>query len=180
MSLPGVRTLDHVGLTVPDLGECVRFLVEVVGFEEVYSHRPGGGDGEIQVRQFGRHPETELEGISMLRLATLNLELLQFRAPDQRRQPPRTSDWGGAHLALYSDDIDAAAAHLRSHGAEVLGEPMALPAREAGPGNRFVYCRVPGGLTLELITYPEGKAYEAGTARRLFDPRGLPVWEQQS
>ncbi len=174
--LPTVRALDHVGLTVPDIEICVRFLVDVVGFEEIYSHLPEGGSGEAQARQFGRHPETKLEGITMLRLANLNLELLQFRAPDQCRQVPRSSDWGGAHLALYVDDLDAAMDHLREHGAEVLGTPMDLPGPESGPGNRFVFVNAPGGLTLELVSFRDGKRYEAEGSRRLFDPRQVEPW----
>ncbi|HEY2056160.1 MAG TPA: VOC family protein [Solirubrobacterales bacterium] len=144
--LPGVRTLDHVGLTVPDLAAARRFFVEVLGF-------------------------------SMLRLGTLNLELFEFEAADQRREVPRTSDWGGAHLAFYVDDLPAAVAHLREHGARVLGEPMALPGIEAGQGNQFVFALAPGGVPFELISYPSGKAYEKDGGPRLFDPRREPPWE---
>jgi glyoxylase I family protein len=167
--LPGVRTLDHVGLTVPDLAAAREFFVAVIGFEEVYSHRPEGGDPAVQERQFARHPETRLLGISMLRLGTLNLELFEFEAPDQRREVPRTSDWGGAHLAFYVDDIDAAVRHLRAGGARVLGEPMALPGVESGAGNRFVFALGPGDVAIELITYPAGKGVPG-----LFDPREQP------
>ena len=31
MGLPGLRRLDHVGFTVPDLDEATRFLVDVLG-----------------------------------------------------------------------------------------------------------------------------------------------------
>lgn len=179
--LPGVRTLDHVGLTVPDLAGARRFFVTVLGFVEVYSHRPEGGDREAQERQFARHPETRLLGISMLRLGTLNLELFEFEAPDQRREVPRTSDWGGAHLAFYVDDMAAAVRHLREGGARVLGEPLALPGPEAGEGNEFVFALGPGDVPIELISYPGGKAYEReGGVRegvtRLFDPRQEPRW----
>ena len=171
-----MRTLDHLGLTVPDIGAATHFLVEVLGFDEVYSYAPRDGPGEVQVRQFGRHPESHITRIAALRLGSLNLELFEFRAPDQRRVVPRSSDWGGAHLAFYVDDLDSAVEHLRGHGAQVLGEPMELGGPEAGPGNRFIFALAPGGLTLELITYPEGKAYERETSARLFDPRRLERW----
>jgi glyoxylase I family protein len=176
VTLPGVRTADHVGITVPDLEEGVRFFAGVLGFEERYSHRPPSTRGEVQVRQFNRHPDTEIVGIAMLRLGTLNLELFEFRAPDQRQECPRISDWGGTHLAFYVDDLDAAVEHLRDHDVRVLGEPMALPGPEAGPGNRFVFALGPGGIPIELVSYPEGKAYERTTHRRLFDPRAHERW----
>lgn len=175
MTLPGVRTVDHLGITVEDRAAAVQFLVDVLGFEEVYAHVPGGEDAEIQIRQFDRHAETRLMGITMLRLGTLNLEVLEFCAPDQRRVHPRPSDWGGTHLALYVDDLDEAVAHLRRHEVRVLGRPMALPGPESGPGARFIFAVGPGGLSLELVTYPEGKAYETAGGRRLFDPRTQPL-----
>lgn len=174
--LPTVRTLDHVGLTVPDISAATRFLVDVLGFDEVYSYVPPDGAGEVQERQFGRHPQSRIERITALRLGTLNLELFEFRAPDQRRVVPRSSDWGGAHLAFYVDDLDAALGHLRRHGAQVLGEPMELGGPESGTRNRFIFVLAAGGLTLELITYPDGKAYEQTTRRRLFDPRTHEPW----
>lgn len=174
--LPTVRTLDHVGLTVPDIVAASRFLVDALGFDEVYSYAPEHGSGELQERQFARHSEARIVRITALRLGTLNLELFEFRAPDQRRVVPRSSDWGSAHLAFYVDALDAAVEHLRNHGAQVLGEPMDLSGPEAGPGNRFIFALAPGGLTLELITYPEGKAYEHANGRRLFDPRTHAPW----
>lgn len=174
--LPGVRTLDHVGLSVPDLEQAARFFVAVLGFEEVYAHAPRHAPGDVQARQFDRHPDTVLRGIRMLRLGTLNLELLELDAPDQRREAPRTSDWGASHLALYVDDLEAAVEHLHAHGVQVLGEPMDLPGPESGAGNRFVFAVGPGGVTIELVSYPDGKAYERRTERRLFDPRAEPPW----
>ena len=175
--LPTVRDVDHLGLTVPDLDQAVAFFVDVLGFDLAYSHAPKHAKGPAQERQFNRHPDTEIVGIAMLTLGTLNVELFQFAAPDQRRELPRISDWGGAHIALYVDDLDAALERLRQGGARVLGEPMALPGPEAGDGNRFVFALGPGGVAIELITYPDGKAYESSEAPRLFDPRGRKGWE---
>lgn len=174
--LPTVRTLDHVGLSVSDLDRAVAIFVEVLGFEKLYAHVPAATSGETEERQFARHRETRLLGIAMLRLGTLNLELLQFDAPDQRREAPRTSDWGGMHLAFYVDDLDAAVAHLRDHDVRVLGEPMDLSGPEAGVGGRFVFAVLMDEIAIELVTYPGGKSYERTTSRRLFDPRSHPHW----
>lgn len=174
-ALPTVRTADHIGLTVPDLDAAVSFFVEVIGFEHVYSHVPSHPKAD-QERQFDRHRETHIVGIAMLTLGTMNLELFEFHAPDQRQEVPRISDWGGAHIALYVDDMNAALDYLRLNGVSVLGEPMDLPGPEAGVGNQFVFVQGPGGIPIELITYAGGKAYEARTDRRLFDPRTSARW----
>ena len=169
--LPTLRAADHVGLTVPDLDQGVAFFVDVLGFDLVYTHAPEHAKGASQERQFNRHPDTEIVEIAMLTLGTLNLELFQFAAPDQRQEPPRISDWGGTHLAFYVDDMEAALAHLRDKQVQILGSPMPLPGPEAGDGNMFVFCLGPPGVTIELISYPGGKAYEADAALLAFDPR---------
>ena len=176
--LPGLRAVDHVGLVVPDLAEALALFVDVLGAVPVFEHGPyrGGADPQLQERQFARHPRTEVEKIAMLRIGPLNVELLQFSAPDQRHEVPRTSDLGGHHLALYVDDLDVAVIHLREHGVRVLGEPMPLPGPESGPGARFVFALTSWGLALELVSYPNGKQYEATADGRLFDPREQNTW----
>ena len=40
MGLPGLRRLDHIGFTVPDLDEATAFLVDVLGCEYLYTLGP--------------------------------------------------------------------------------------------------------------------------------------------
>ena len=49
--LPGLRRLDHIGFTVPDLDEAPRFLVDVLGCEYLYSLGPfRDDDGDWMAR----------------------------------------------------------------------------------------------------------------------------------
>lgn len=167
-ALPGLRRGDHVGVVVPDLEAAVGFFTDVLGGRSVLRHGPYRGsaaDPDLQVRQFARHPGTQVEGIAVVHVADTVLELLQFSAPDQRTDPPRTSDLGGHHLAFYVDDLDAAVDHLRSAGVRVLGSPMPLPGPETGDGARFVFALTPWGLALEFVSYPHGKAWQASDPR---------------
>jgi glyoxylase I family protein len=43
---------------------------------------------------------------------------------------------------------------------------------ESGPaaGSFWVYFRAPWGLEMELVSYPNGKAYEAGASVKLWHP----------
>ena len=166
--LPGLRRGDHVGLVVPDLEAAIAFFEDALGGRCVLRHGPyrgGPDDPDMQVRQFARHPRTEVEGIAVVHVADVVLELLQFSAPDQRTEPPRTSDAGGHHVAFYVDDLDAAVAHLRAGGVRVLGEPMPLPGPETGEQARFVFALTPWGLALEFVSYPHGKAWQWREAR---------------
>jgi glyoxylase I family protein len=49
-------------------------------------------------------------------------------------------------------------AYLRERGVEVLGDPTA----STGPseGQRWVYFLAPWGMQFELVSYPNGKAFD--------------------
>lgn len=169
------RDVDHIGLTVPNLDQALAFFVEVLGAEFFYRHGPYGPSADISVSNFQRHPDSIVQGIAMLRLGTKNIELLEYSSPDQSRTWPATSDYGGHHIAFYVEDIDESVSRLRTAGVDVLGSPMPLPGPENGIDARFIFFRAPWGLFLELISYPQGKAYESTMQRRLFDPRSTPL-----
>src|SRR3546814_12530408 len=99
----------------------------------------------------GVRPDATMEKLRFLRLGTgLNIELFQYKSPEQRTVPPLNSDVGGHHIALYVENFDIALAYLRSHGVEVLGEP---PHRVVGQSAvpTGVYFRGPWGLHLEQV-----------------------------
>ena len=169
--LPGLRGGDHLGITVPDIEAASAFLVDVLGAEAFYDLGPVAAADDGLAARLGVDPSAVLRKVRFLRLGHgLNLELFEYAVAGQHRTPPRNSDIGGHHIALYVDDMQAAVAHLRAHGVEVMGEPM---RRDAGPGGgqSWVYFRCPWGLQMELVSYPAGKGYERTTDRRLWDPR---------
>ncbi|CDX56612.1 conserved hypothetical protein [Mesorhizobium plurifarium] len=168
--LPGLRGTDHIGFTVPDLDEAVRFFVGVIGCEPFYELGPFRSDGDWMETHLNVHPRTVMKRLKFLRCRHgSNFEIFEYSAPDQDGTQPRNSDLGGHHLAFYVDDIDDAVAYLRSHGVRVLGEPT---VRTEGPsaGQSWVYFLSPWGMQLELVSFPTGKAYERGTDRRLWHP----------
>lgn len=168
--LPGLRGADHIGLTVPDMQQAVEFFVEKIGAEPYYGLGPFRDDETDSFEvQFGVPSRAVLNEIRLLRLGNLNIELFEWDGSGESG-PPRLNDAGGHELCLYVDDIDAAAAHLREHGVEVLGQKMPLTGPEAGEEAWFLYFRAPWGLLLELITYPNGRAYEGEYARPLWNP----------
>lgn len=167
--LPGLRGTDHIGFTVPDLEEAVAFFVDVIGCEAFYELGPFEG-GDWLSRQLDVHPQTRMKKLKFLRCKNgTNFELFEYEAPDQNTEQPRNSDIGGHHLAFYVDDFDAALAHLKAHGVEIMGEPV---VRTAGPsgGQTWIYFKTPWGMQLELVSYPNGKAYEADYETKLWHP----------
>ncbi len=168
--LPGLRGTDHIGFTVPDLAEAVEFFVDVLGCEPFYELGPFKTDDDWMARHLNVHPRTVMKKLTFLRCANgSNFEIFEYDAPDQNRVQPRNSDIGGHHLAFYVDDMAAAIAYLKAKGVRVLGE---LTVRTEGPsgGQSWVYFLAPWGMQLELVSYPEGKAYERDFDGRLWHP----------
>ena len=157
-SLPGLSGLDHVGLTVPDLEEATRFLVDVIGCEYLYSLGPLADEGGAWMQT---HLNVDPRAVARVRFFRCGsspvLEVFEYTAPDQVAMPPRNSDVGGHHVALYVDDLDAAVRYLKARGVAVLGEPTA----STGPheGQRWVYFLAPWGAQFELVSYPHGRAW---------------------
>lgn len=160
MSIPGVHRFDHVGFTVPDLDQATRFLVDVLGMEYLYSIGPFRfDDSDWMTTHLHVHPRAVMVRNRFFRLGGHTIfEVFQYSSPDQHPTPPRNSDIGGHHVALYVDDLDRAVAYLRERGVRVLGHPTA----STGPhkGQRWVYFLAPWGMQFELVSYPEGRAYD--------------------
>ncbi|RCG21410.1 glyoxalase [Streptomyces diacarni] len=168
-----VRGIDHVGVTVPDIDAATEFFVRALGAEKLYDTLPreeGPKRGEETVRRLGVPAGTEQVAMRMLRLPHgPGLELFEFRGP-RRREAAVPSDLGWQHLACYVEDLPAACEAVREAGGTVPDEPRPLPGPEAGPRNRFLYCRTPWGSTLELLTYPDPMPYEETTELRRWHP----------
>ncbi len=167
--LPGLRGIDHIGVTVPDLDEAERFFVDVLGAERIYTLGAKQDDGEWMSVQLGVHPRSVIHEVRLYRLATgSNIETYVYDAADGQNPQPRNSDIGAQHLALYVDDLDAAMAFLLDREVEVMGAPVASAG--AAEGQRWLYFRSPWGMQFELVSFPEGKAYERTSSRRLWNP----------
>jgi glyoxylase I family protein len=154
-----VRRLDHVGITVPDLDQAHDFFTRVLGCRYLYRLGPYQDHGDWMSRHLGVDDRAVMRELRFYRLGSQAVfEVFHYQAPGQRLDPPGNSDIGGHHVALYVDDLDEAVAGLRAHGIRVLGEPTT--SRGPSAGQRWVYFLAPWGMQFELVSYPEGKAYD--------------------
>ena len=166
--MPGLRGVEHVGLTVPDFDAARDFFVRVMGCEFVVDG--GVMDGpEVMEWQLGVDRRARCRWGFLRCGHGPNFEIFEYSGVEQREVPPRNSDIGGHHLAFYVDDMDAAVAHLRSEGIGIMGEPQLI---ETGPaaGARWVYFLAPWGLQLELVSAPNGRGAADSPSRRLWQP----------
>lgn len=159
-TLPGLRRLDHIGVTVPDLAQATTFFVEVLGCEYMYRLGPfRDDDGTWMTDHLGVHERAVMRQLHFFRCGDAAVfEVFEYSSPDQNTRVPRNSDIGGHHVALYVDDLDAAVDFLRAKDITVLGEPTA--SKGPSEGQRWVYFSSPWGMQFELVSYPNGKAFD--------------------
>lgn len=171
-TMPGLAGGDHLGLTVPNVAEATTFLTDVIGCQAFYPLGPFADDqGTWMADHLNVHPRATIPAMRLVRCGSgLNLELFEYTSPDQNTSGPKNSDIGGHHIAFYVTDMDAAVNFLRANDVQVLGNPTTMTA---GPstGETWVYFLSPWGTQMELVSYPNGKAYEENFDGRLWDPR---------
>jgi catechol 2,3-dioxygenase-like lactoylglutathione lyase family enzyme len=174
--LPGARNVDHLAYTVGDLDAAEDFFTGVLGAERLYRTAADLTDPGL-AQALGVPSGGTLHQVALRMGPTDTVELNRF--PGARRDWPRNSDVGGNHLALYVDDVDAAAAYLAAQaGCAVLGAPETIPD---GPlaGDRWVYVRTGIGLYVEVVHMPDGGLpYERGTAARRRTSDGARWWDR--
>lgn len=169
--LPGLRGVEHVGFTVPNINEASQFFVEVIGCEQIYSLGPIADiEGDWMVEHLNVPARVGVKEIRFFRCAFgPNFEIFEYEGSELISTPPRNCDVGGHHLAFYVDDFSLALKYLSEQGLTVLGEPT---VRSVGPsaGQTWVYFLTPWGMQLELVSFPNGKGYEKTTKKRLWHP----------
>jgi len=167
------RGIDHVGLTVPDIQEAEDFLIDGLGAQFIFE---GLSSTDVplsgpEVEQLVRLPQgARIDVIRMYTMGTgPGIELFQYTC-DEQRPAARGCDFGWQHLAVYVDDLEAAANQAIAAGARKLGQTWDLMNKESGPGNSFCFLSAPFGALIELITYPSPQAYENSTTLRRWKP----------
>jgi catechol 2,3-dioxygenase-like lactoylglutathione lyase family enzyme len=168
----GLVGVDHAGITVPDIDEAIAWFEDVMGCSAPLTFGPfGDPTGTFMQDLLDVHPRAVIEQITMIRCGrSANIELFEYDAPDQLQTFPKNSDWAGHHIAFYVNDIDAAVAHMQSHGVQKLLGPLPVTDGPAA-GQSINYFRAPFGTYIELISYPQGMAYEDDPGRPLWSPK---------
>jgi catechol 2,3-dioxygenase-like lactoylglutathione lyase family enzyme len=174
------RYIDHAGYTVPDLDQALAFFTEVLGCELLYQ----AGSYQDPTSDY-MTTRLDVDRRASVRLAVLrwgpvnNIELVQFASPEQNTVPPKVSDVGGRHLAIYVDDMDRAVSYLKKQSGVRVLEPhnVGEVGKSEEGGVQARYFVTPWSMYMELINRPEKMLYENRTSARLF--RLNVVWESQ-
>jgi len=171
-SIPSIRGVHHLAYAVPDLDEAVMFFIDVLGAQLATRFGPlVDPEGDSFAQKLGIHPRAELRSALLRFGPTLNVELHQYSAPDQRDAPPKQSDPGASHLGVWVDDLAAAAEYLRAQ--------QGVTVRTVGPGGppeldglTNFFFETPWGQVIEVLTAPDELPYEQQTEARLYRPSG--------
>lgn len=182
--IPGARSIDHVGISVPDLDQAQQFFVEALGCEVIYRATPPIDESvkDWMERNLGVHRDATMRLVKMRCGPNTMVELLDYDDPTQRRDHPKNSDPGATHLCFHVEDMATALEYVEQlDGVEVQGEPrVATEGPEAG--QIFVYFTAPWGLQLELIETPEDTTFRREDDDRWNADRWLqpaPAWDAE-
>ncbi len=124
----GLKQVHHIAIIASDYMRSKAFYCSILGFtlmNEVYRETRDSWKGDLALN--GQYV----------------IELFSFPLPPAR--PSRPEACGLRHLAFAVDDIDAAIAHLVSHG--VVCEPIRI---DTLTDKKFTFFNDPDGLPLEL------------------------------
>ncbi|WP_445492752.1 VOC family protein [Niallia sp. 03133] len=106
------RGIDHIGITVPDIEEATRFLVDAFGAEVCYDVQKPEQlpmEGAEMEKQLGLPISSKIIHMRLMKIEKgSTIELFKHDAKDQKA-PVKWMDYGLQHFALYTDDIEVAA-----------------------------------------------------------------------
>lgn len=126
--------IDHVGIAVPDLETAVGEYRLLLGIEP--SHRERVDDQGVEEVLF--------------RVGASFIQLLGALGPDTPvGRSLATRGPGVHHVAYRVEDIEAALAHLRNEGAQLIDEAPRTGSRDTLIA--FVHPRSMGGVLVELV-----------------------------
>lgn len=171
----GIVGIDHVGINVPDLNKAVTFFNDVLGFTPVTQLGPIPLEADWKKLNH-INPNTGAVTIKMINAGNgASIEVFEYADNKGSKTHANTDDIGASHIAFYVNDINASVEYLKSKGVKILGEPFTMPSGDTA-GETWVYFETPWGSKMELVSYPNGKAYEKANPKTvLWSPKNTTV-----
>ncbi|KPB04567.1 lactoylglutathione lyase family protein [Bacillus sp. CHD6a] len=157
------RTFSHIGLSVPNLEQAVKFYTEVMGWYVIMEPADVVEDdsaiGVMCTDVFG-------EGWGKFRIAHLatgdkiGIELFEF--PENEKPENNFEYWktGIFHYCVQDSDVEGLVEKIVEHGGK-----QRMPIREYYPGEkpyRMVYCEDPFGNLVEIYSHSYELTYSEG------------------
>jgi catechol 2,3-dioxygenase-like lactoylglutathione lyase family enzyme len=142
-----MRVVNHVGLTVTDLGRSVAFYRDVVGLDvQVGQFRTGGEWFDTLTDNSG----AVIQG-AMLGDGDFCLQLLQYERGGEPEAVTGHNRVGNLHVSINVSDVQALRDEILADGALDPTPIVDLPV----PGGRSFYVRDPDGVPVEFMQLDE-------------------------
>lgn len=163
-----IRGVQHIGLTVPEMDQAVRFFETMFGAVTVMECGAADVEDSFMTRYLGVPAGRRIKDQRVIVLGNGgNLELFEYSGEPEPAPIKRNSEVGAFHFALEVDDAYAATEKLRAANVDVLEGPTLI---EAGPmaGLVWVYFRTPWGQFMELVSLSGPLGYEQAGGPRMW------------
>ncbi len=140
-----VNNFLHVGISVFDLEESVKFYTEVMGMDSDYEayHKSDAISSVVGVKDAEAN-------VKVVKKGSIKLELIDYGNEEKKQQEQSKhkdqDSLGLIHVAFAVDDVDEEYERIKALGYEFNSEPTVT--RPDGP--RIAYFRGPDNVVIEL------------------------------
>jgi catechol 2,3-dioxygenase-like lactoylglutathione lyase family enzyme len=150
------RTMNHVGLVVPDLDKAVDWYQTVLGFQVLmvpYEVTLTDSYGSRMLKDFFGPELKKLRLVHMAAGNGVGLEIFEFIDP-RVRLPEKEFDFtraGFYHICVTDPEIESLTKRILDHGGKQLSKIWEI---HRGTGLKAVYCQDPFGNVIEIFSHP--------------------------
>jgi catechol 2,3-dioxygenase-like lactoylglutathione lyase family enzyme len=139
-----IKEFLHIGISVKDLEESVKFYTEVMQMDLDYRTK---NKGDI-ISQIVGVEDADLD-VAVVIKSNLRIELLDYKNAEKKKNIiyPAQDQPGLVHISFLVDDVDKEYARIKSLGFEFNSPPMV--ARENGP--KITYFKGPDNVVVEIF-----------------------------
>ena len=146
----------HGGITVKDMEASLKFYRDGLQLEIEFDVI----NGADYLRKVLGLPFSEIR-IVYLRIPNSGfVELLEYRGMERQSASARPCDFGGGHLCLYVDDIDALVSRMQKLGYASRSADAVDVVAGPNTGAKVIYLVDPDGYFIELFQKPTNNALE--------------------
>lgn len=151
MEFGRVTGVNHVGVTVKNLEESIRFYCEMLGFTLI-SRQDVSLDYIFRI--------VSVPGTRLIRIAFLEipggtvLELLEYEGTERLSGSCRPCDYGSGHMCLFVSHIDELHHRLREQGVKFRSDAPVEVTAGRNKGAKIIYMMDPDGYIVELLEPP--------------------------
>ena len=139
-----IKEFLHIGISVKNLEESVKFYTEVMQMDLDYRTK---NKGDI-ISRIVDVKNADLD-VAVVQKSNLRIELLDYKNIEKKKNTayPAQDQPGLVHISFLVDDVDKEYARIKSLGFEFNSPPMV--ARENGP--KITYFKGPDNVVIEIF-----------------------------